>query len=78
MTIDETIPEMSPAMQSPYEAVSDATSMPMNNSIDAEVVTTNSTFKRVWELLERRRRRRRGQNKYQELRTGHRCCEHDE
>ncbi|KAG5935870.1 hypothetical protein E4U59_005321 [Claviceps monticola] len=58
MTIEETIPEMSPTMQSPYEAASDATSKPMNNSIDAEVATTNSTFERVWELMERRRRQR--------------------
>ncbi|KAG6247164.1 hypothetical protein E4U23_004046 [Claviceps purpurea] len=58
MAIEETIPGMSPAMQHPYEAASDATSMPMNNSIDAEVATTNSTFERVWELMERRRRQR--------------------
>ncbi|KAG6106388.1 hypothetical protein E4U14_004619 [Claviceps sp. LM454 group G7] len=59
MTIEETIPEMSPAMQSPSEAASDATSMPMNNSIDTEAATTNSAFERVWELMERRRRQRR-------------------
>ncbi|KAG6111460.1 hypothetical protein E4U31_004338 [Claviceps sp. LM219 group G6] len=59
MTIEERIPEMSPAMQSPSEAASDATSMTMNNSIDAEVTTTNSTFERVWELMERRRQQRR-------------------
>ncbi|KAG5997058.1 hypothetical protein E4U52_005074 [Claviceps spartinae] len=59
MTIGETVPEMSPAMQSPSEAASDATSMTMNNSIDGEVTTTNSTFERVWELMERRRRQRR-------------------
>ncbi|KAG5970170.1 hypothetical protein E4U56_007970 [Claviceps arundinis] len=59
MTIEETIPEMSPTMQSPSsEAASDATSMPMNNSIDTEAATTNSTFERVWELMERRRRKR--------------------
>ncbi|KAG6230592.1 hypothetical protein E4U26_007764 [Claviceps purpurea] len=58
MAIEQTISEMGPAMQPPYEAASDATSMPMNNSIDAEVATTNSTFERVWELMERRRRQR--------------------
>ncbi|KAG6089556.1 hypothetical protein E4U15_002376 [Claviceps sp. LM218 group G6] len=46
-------------MQSPSEAASDATSMPMNNSIDTEAATTNSAFERVWELMERRRRQRR-------------------
>ncbi|KAG6192599.1 hypothetical protein E4U10_004114 [Claviceps purpurea] len=45
-------------MQAPDEAAFHATSMPMNNSIDAEVATTNSTFERVWELMERRRRQR--------------------
>ncbi|KAG5962336.1 hypothetical protein E4U57_007106 [Claviceps arundinis] len=59
MTIEERIPEMSPAMRSPSEAASDASSMTMNNSIDAEVTTTNSTFERVWELMERRRQQRR-------------------
>ncbi|KAG6220496.1 hypothetical protein E4U34_002848 [Claviceps purpurea] len=59
MAIEETILDMSPAMQSPYEADSDASSVTMNNSIDAEVATTNSTFERVWELMERRRRQRR-------------------
>ncbi|KAG6307322.1 hypothetical protein E4U45_005090 [Claviceps purpurea] len=59
MAIEETILDMSPAMQRPYEAASDASSVTMNNSIDAEVATTNSTFERVWELMERRRRQRR-------------------
>ncbi|KAG6089561.1 hypothetical protein E4U15_002381 [Claviceps sp. LM218 group G6] len=59
MTIEQTVPEMIPAMQSPSEAASDATSMTMNNSIDAEATTTNSTFERVWELMERRRQQRR-------------------
>ncbi|KAG5951485.1 hypothetical protein E4U58_001156 [Claviceps cyperi] len=53
------MPAMSPAMQSPNEAASDATSMTMNHSIETEVATTKSTFERVWELMERRRRQRR-------------------
>ncbi|KAG6032406.1 hypothetical protein E4U19_007476 [Claviceps sp. Clav32 group G5] len=55
MAIEETSLGISPAMQSPYEAASDATSMPMHNSIDAEVATTNSTFERVWERMKCRR-----------------------
>ncbi|KAG5948384.1 hypothetical protein E4U60_002061 [Claviceps pazoutovae] len=58
-TIEETIPGMSPAMQYPYEAASDASSVTINKSIDAEAATMNSTFERVWELMERRRRQRR-------------------
>ncbi|KAG5948382.1 hypothetical protein E4U60_002059 [Claviceps pazoutovae] len=59
MAIEDTILEMSPAMQSPYEAASDTSNVTMNNPIDAEAATMNSTFERVWGLMERRRRQRR-------------------
>ncbi|KAG6043213.1 hypothetical protein E4U39_004797 [Claviceps sp. Clav50 group G5] len=59
MTTEETSLEMSPAMKSPSEAASDASSVTLDHSIDVEVTTTNITFERVRELMERRRRQRR-------------------
>ncbi|KAG6084935.1 hypothetical protein E4U33_002620 [Claviceps sp. LM78 group G4] len=56
LTIEETSLGISPAMQSPSEAASDASSVTLDHSIDVEVTTTNNTFERVWELMERRRR----------------------